>query len=236
MKSVATKTALVTGANKGIGFEIARQLGGRGFHVFLTARDPALGRAAAKNLKSGGANVTFLPLDVAEEKSIRSMAAALAKQTDHLDVLVNNAGILESSDTSVLKVNSGEFERTWRTNSLGPLLVAQALAPLLQRSAHGAVINVSSGWGALTDMGDEAAAYGISKAALNAATRQLAAAFQPHGVNVNSVCPGWVRTDMGGAGASRSVEEGADTVVWLATAAPRRITGQFLRDRKSIAW
>ncbi len=133
-------------------------------------------------------------------------------------------------------VTPGEVLRTWRTNTLGPLLVAQALAPLLRKSKRGAVINVSSGWGALHDMTDEAPAYGISKAALNAVTRQLAAAFKSDGVAVNSVCPGWVRTDMGGAGADRSVEEGADTIVWLATKAPRKITGQFLRDRKPTPW
>ena len=236
MKIVSAKTALITGANKGIGFEVARQLGARGFHVFLTARDAHRGKAAAASLAQAGAEVTFLALDVDNPRSVKSMAAALARKTDHLDVLVNNAAILENSDLSVLAVAAGEFERTWRTNTLGPLLVTQALVPLLRKSRRGAVINVSSGWGALHDMGDEAAAYGISKAALNAVTRQLAAAFKPDRVAVNSVCPGWVRTDMGGPGAKRSVEEGADTVVWLATGAPRKITGQFLRDRKPTPW
>ena len=236
MKEPAPRIALVTGANKGIGFEIARQLGVRGFHVFLTARDRTRGEEAAAKLEKAGARVTFLPLDVTEAKSIQAMAASLNQAVDHLDVLVNNAGILESSSVSVLKVSASEVERTWRTNTLGPLLVTQALAPLLQRSKHGTVINLSSGWGALHDMGDEAAAYGISKAALNAVTRQCADAMKSPGVTVNSVCPGWVRTDMGGAGATRDVDAGADTVVWLATDAPRTITGKFLRDRKAIPW
>jgi NAD(P)-dependent dehydrogenase (short-subunit alcohol dehydrogenase family) len=236
MKVDSPRTALVTGANKGIGFEVARQLAERGFHIFLTARDSSRGKVAAAKLAKSGANVTFLKLDVSEPRSVKSMTTALTKKIDRLDVLVNNAAILENSDVSVLDVAAGEVERTWRTNTLGPLLVAQALAPLLRRSKRGVVINISSGWGSLHDMTDEASAYGISKAALNAVTRQLAAAFRSDRVAVNSVCPGWVRTDMGGASASRSVAEGADTVVWLATEAPRKITGKFLRDRKPIPW
>jgi NAD(P)-dependent dehydrogenase (short-subunit alcohol dehydrogenase family) len=236
MKDAPSKIALITGANKGIGFEVARQLGERGFHVFLTARNSERGKAAAAKLAKAGAGVTFLSLDVADAHSVKALATALAKKVDHLDVLVNNAAILENDDVSVLDVTSGEVERTWRTNALGPLLVAQALAPLLRKSARGALINVSSGWGALHDMTDEAPAYGISKAALNAVTRQLAAAFKSDNVAVNSVCPGWVRTDMGGASANRSVAEGADTIVWLATEAPRNVSGQFLRDRKSTPW
>jgi NAD(P)-dependent dehydrogenase (short-subunit alcohol dehydrogenase family) len=236
MKDDSPNIALVTGANKGIGFEVARQLGERGFHVFLTARDPSRGKVAAAKLAKSGASVTFLKLDVSDPRSVKLMSSALGRKIDRLDVLVNNAAILENSDVSVLEVTAGEVERTWRTNTLGALLVAQALAPLLRRSKRGAVINVSSGWGALHDMGDEASAYGISKAGLNAVTRQLAAAFRSDRVSVNSVCPGWVRTDMGGAKASRSVAEGADTVLWLATEAPRKITGKFLRDRKPIPW
>ena len=232
----AGKTALITGANKGIGFEVARQMGERGFHVFLTARDEGRGKAATAKLKKTGASVTFLPLDVSDPRSINAMVAALTEHTDHLDVLVNNAAILEHDEISVVDVTASEVERTWRTNTLGPLLVTQALAPLLRKSKHGSVINISSGWGALHDMGDEAPAYGISKAGLNAVTRKFAAALKSDGVAVNSVCPGWVRTDMGGPGANLSVEEGADSIVWLATEAPRNLTGQFLRDRKPTPW
>ena len=236
MKDPAQPTALVTGANKGIGFEIARQLGARGFHVFLGARDQVRGEHAAAELEKAGARVTFVPLDVTDPKSIQSMASILNASIDQLDVLVNNAAILESSSLSIARVSVGEFERTWQTNTLGPILVTQTLAPLLCRSRRGTVVNLSSGWGALHDMGDEAAAYGISKTALNAVTRQFASALKPHAVTVNSVCPGWVRTDMGGNGATRDVAEGAETAVWLATDAPRTITGKFLRDRKAIPW
>lgn len=226
----------MTGANKGIGFEIARQLGAGGFHVFVAARNRTRGRQAVAQLVAAGAQATFVQLDVANPKSIRAMAATVAKAVDHLDVLVNNAGMIESMKVSILKLSTGELERTWRTNTIGPLLVTQALTSLLLKGRRAAVINVSSGLGALHDMEDEAAAYGISKAALNAVTRKCAAALKSKHVTVNSVCPGWVRTDMGGPTATRDVGQGADTVVWLATDAPRSVTGNFLRDRKPIAW
>lgn len=236
MKKSSDRTALVTGANKGIGFEIARQLGARGLHVFVTARNRTRGHQAVAKLIAGGARATFVLLDVSDQKSINAMATTLGRATDRLDVLVNNAGIIENMKLSILKLSAGELERTWRTNTLGPLLVTQALAPLMAKSKRGAVINISSGLGALHDMEDEAPAYGISKTALNAVTRKCAAALKAQRVTVNSVCPGWVRTDMGGPTATRDVAQGADTAVWLATDAPRALTGKFLRDRKEIAW
>lgn len=230
------KTVLITGANKGIGYEVAWQLAQKGLRVFLAARNVDAGRQAVKTLQDGGGEAEFLPLDVADPESIAAAAREFGTRADHLDVLVNNAGLLENANISVLEVSRGEVERTWRTNTLGPLLVTQAFAPFLQKSEAARVINVSSGWGALGEMKDEAPAYGISKAALNAVTRQFAAALSPQGIPVNSVCPGWVRTDMGGPNASRSVAEGADTIVWLASEAPLELTGQFLRDRKPIPW
>lgn len=229
-------TALITGANKGIGHEVARQLAQKGFRVFIAARNADTGQKAAKTLRDRGGEAEFLQLDVADPDSITAAARAFGTRADHLDVLVNNAGIIENATISVLDVSREEVERTWRTNTLGPLLVTQAFAPFLRKSEAARVINVSSGWGALSEMQDEAPAYGLSKAALNAVTRQFAAALRPHGIPVNSVCPGWVRTDMGGPNATRSVAEGADTIVWLATEAPQGLTGQFLRDRQPIPW
>ncbi len=230
------RTALITGANKGIGLEVARQLAARGWRVFLGARDPARGEAAAAQIREAGHAAEFLALDVADTMSIGEAGAELGRRTKSLDVLVNNAAILENSGVSVLATTAGEFDRTWRTNTLGPILVAQSVAPLLRAGERAAIINVSSGWGALADMSDEASAYGISKAGLNAVTRQMADAFSRDHVTVNSVCPGWVRTEMGGAGATRSVAQGAETIVWLATEAPRSLTGKFLRDHEEIAW
>ncbi|MBV9009888.1 MAG: SDR family NAD(P)-dependent oxidoreductase [Verrucomicrobia bacterium] len=226
------QVALVTGANKGIGFEVARQLAAKNFRVFLGARNEKAGREAAAKL---GERATFLKLDVSSRRSIRDAAAELARSTDHLDVLVNNAGIIVDGDEAILKATADHFETTLRTNTLGPLLVAQAFHPLLAKSRAARIINVSSSGGQLTDGADGwAPVYCISKTALNGVTVQLAAALPKFAVN--SVCPGWVRTDMGGANASLSVEEGAAGIVWLATEAPHELTGQFIKRRKQILW
>lgn len=222
-------TALITGAYRGIGFEVARQLAGRGWRVFLSARNRAAGEKAAKTI---GGQTVFLEMDVTDPQSI----ASAVRQVDSLDVLVNNAAIVEDGDESVLKVDGDVVLRTFVTNTLGALRVAQAFYPLLANSKAPRIINVSSGAGQLSDMGTWAPAYSISKAALNAVTGQLTAALGNKGFAINSVCPGWVRTEMGGPDAPRSVEEGADTIVWLATEAPQELTGKFLRDRKEIPW
>jgi NAD(P)-dependent dehydrogenase (short-subunit alcohol dehydrogenase family) len=231
------KIALVTGANKGIGLEIVRQLAKAGFRVFLTARSRERGEEACKQLQQDGLNVEFLQLDVTDETSIDQLAKELTSQIDHLDVLVNNAGILlDAANASVLDVEPTVILQTLQTNTLGPLRLTQNLVPLLLKSDAGKVINVSSGGGQLTDMGDWAPAYSLSKTALNAVTGMMAAALKDKHIAVNSICPGWVRTDMGGSNASRSVQQGADTVTWLATEAPSDLTGKFLRDRTVIPW
>ncbi len=231
------KIALVTGANKGIGLEIVRQLAKAGFQVFLTARDRQRGEEASKTLQQDGLSVEFLQLDVADETSIDKLAKELPSQIEHLDVLVNNAGIyLDASNASVLEVEPTLILQTLQTNTLGPLRLTQKLVPLLAKSNAGKVINVSSGGGQLTDMSDWAPAYSLSKTALNAVTGMMAAALRDKHIVVNSICPGWVCTDMGGSGASRSVQQGADTVTWLATEAPSDLTGKFLRDQKVIPW
>jgi NAD(P)-dependent dehydrogenase (short-subunit alcohol dehydrogenase family) len=228
------KTALVTGANKGIGFEVARQLGRQGFRVFLGARNAKAGREAAEKLKSEG-DVVFLEIDVSNEKSIRAAAEELSRQNDHLDVLVNNAGILLDEDKSALTITPGIFETTLRTNTLGPWLVTQAFVALLKKSREPRIVNVSSSGGQLEGGADGwAPGYCVSKTALNGVTVQLAAALPKFAVN--SVCPGWVRTEMGGENATRSVGEGAATIVWLATDAPHDLTGKFVKDRKVIPW
>jgi NAD(P)-dependent dehydrogenase (short-subunit alcohol dehydrogenase family) len=228
------KTALVTGANKGIGFEVVRQLARQSFRVFLGARNENAGRDAAEKLSREG-DVIFLQIDVSDEKSIRAAAEELSRQTDRLDVLVNNAGILLDEDKSALTITPDIFETTLRTNTLGPWLVAQAFAPLLQKSHEPRIVNVSSGGGQLEDGADGwAPGYCVSKTALNGVTVQLAAALPK--CAINSVCPGWVRTEMGGENATRSVGEGAATIVWLATDAPHDLTGKFVKDRKVIPW
>lgn len=229
------KTALVTGANKGIGREVARQLADKGFHVFVGARNRAAGRKAADEIVKHGGKGAFLEIDVTDNSSVTAAAREFAKFADHLDVLVNNAGIVIDGDDAILKINDDLLRKTLETNTLGALRVTRAFAPLLRKSKAPRVINVSSGGGQLTGGADGwAPAYCISKTALNGVTSQLAAALPKFAVN--SVCPGWVRTDMGGQDATRSVQEGADTIVWLANEAPQTLTGEFLRDRKEIPW
>jgi len=234
----------VTGANKGIGFEVARQLARKGFRVFLGARNREAGRAAAEKLRREGEKernheghdvVTVLQIDVADAASVERAAEEFSRHSDYLDVLVNNAGILLDGDKDVLTATPETLETTLRTNTLGALLVAQAFVPFLKKSGAPRIVNVSSGGGQLAGGADGwAPAYCISKTALNGVTAQLATALPKFAVN--SVCPGWVRTDMGGPNATRSVGEGATGIVWLAADAPQDQTSKFFRDRKVIPW
>jgi NAD(P)-dependent dehydrogenase (short-subunit alcohol dehydrogenase family) len=229
------KRVLITGANKGIGHEVARQLAAKGFHVFVGARNATAGRKAAEEIANRGGKATFLEIDVADDDSVTTAVREFSNIEDHLDVLVNNAGIIVDGDDAILEISDDLFRKTLETNTLGALRVSRAFVPLLRKSKAPRVINVSSGGGQLTGGADGwAPAYCISKTALNGVTVQLAAALPKFAVN--SVCPGWVRTEMGGENASRSVEEGADTIVWLASEAPQDLTGKFLRDRKEIPW
>jgi len=228
------KTALVTGANKGIGYEVARQLAGKGFHVFVGARNRDAGRKAVETIAASG-KATFLEIDVSDNASVTAAVREFSKNAGRLDVLVNNAGIIVDGDDAILEISNELLRKTLETNTLGALRVTRAFVLLLAKSKAPRVVNVSSGGGQLTGGADGwSPAYCISKTALNGVTSQLAAALPKFAIN--SVCPGWVRTDLGGRNATRSVEEGADTIVWLATDAPQKLTGKFLRDRKEIPW
>ena len=229
------KTALVTGANKGIGREVAQQLARKGFHVFVGARNAKAGRKAVDEIVKDGGNAGFLEIDVSDRDSVIAAEREFSKMADHLDLLVNNAGIVVDRDEAILEVSEDLLRKTLETNTLGALRVTRAFIPFLRKSKAPRVINVSSSSGQLTGGADGwAPVYSISKTALNGVTSQLAAALPKFAVN--SVCPGWVRTDMGGENANRSVEEGADTILWVATEAPQSLTGKFLRDRKEIPW
>jgi NAD(P)-dependent dehydrogenase (short-subunit alcohol dehydrogenase family) len=226
---------IVTGGNRGIGFEICRQLAGRGAQVVLTARKPEAGEQAIKKLAAQDLSARFHPLNVTGSESVAAVSDFLERTFGRLDVLINNAGIIADDEASGLEVKLAAVRATLETNTLAPLYLAQTLAPLLKRSPAGRIVNMSSGMGALSDMRDDHAAYRISKAALNAVTGILAAELRGV-VAVNSMCPGWVKTDMGGASAERDVAQGADTAVWLALDASQDLTGKFLRDRKVIPW
>jgi NAD(P)-dependent dehydrogenase (short-subunit alcohol dehydrogenase family) len=226
---------VVTGGNRGIGFEICRQLAGRGAQVVLTARQPEAGEAALARLASQNLSARFHPLDVTDPASAAALRDHLERAFGRLDVLINNAGIFSKDDRSGLEVQLDTVRATLETNTLAPLLLSQILAPLLERSSPARIINVSSGMGALSEMQGGSAAYRISKTALNAVTGILAAELRG-AVAVNAVCPGWVRTDMGGANADRDVSQGAAGIVWLALDAPQDLTGKFVRDREVIPW
>ena len=228
--------ALVTGANRGIGLEVCRQLAELDFVVLLTARDAAKANHAAKKLEKVG-TVGPLALDVANASSIKKAAGEVASRYGYLDVLVNNAGINYDTWETVANADiDGTVIETITTNLIGPWRVCQAFLPLLRKSRAGRIVNVSSESGSLSEMGDGPPAYQVSKAALNALTRTLAAELHDTGILVNAVCPGWVATDMGGVGAPRSVSEGAASIIWAATLPDNGPTGGFFRDGKPLAW
>ena len=229
------RTALVTGGNRGIGLEVCRQLARGGYRVVLGARDLAHGEEAARALASEG-EVVARRVDVTDAPALAGLAAALEREMGGVDVLVNNAGVLLDEDTPILELPIDTARETFETNLFGALAACQAFVPGMMRRRYGRVVNVSSGAGLLGPMQGYAPAYSMSKTALNALTRQMAHAARGRNVLVNAVDPGWVRTDMGGSGAPRSVEKGADTIVFLATLPDGSPTGGFFHDRKQIPW
>jgi NAD(P)-dependent dehydrogenase (short-subunit alcohol dehydrogenase family) len=220
------RVALVSGANRGIGREIAIQLArDHEFLVLAGARDPETVEAAD--------NLVALELDVTDDDSVGAALAGAEENPGSLDVLVNNAGIYGPHE-GVAGYDLAEARRVIETNVFGPWRLIQAALPLLRRSGSPRIVNVSSGAGQLAEMGAGGTAYRLSKAALNALTRTLAA--EESEIKVNAICPGWVSTDMGGSSAPRSVEQGADTAVWLATMPADGPSGGFFRDREPIPW
>ena len=227
------RVALVSGANRGIGREIVRQLAERGITTILGSRDEEKGRAAAEGM---GGDVRVWQLDVTDEKGIVQLVRDVEEEFGRLDVLVNNAGISIDRSQSGIDADLGVVRETLEMNLFGAWRLCEAFVPLMQPNQYGRIVNVSSGMGALNDMGGGSPAYRVSKASLNALTRILASELRGSGILVNSVCPGWVQTDMGGSGASRTVEEGADTPVWAATLPNNGPNGCFFRDRRPIPW
>ena len=230
------KVAVVTGANRGIGLEVCRQLAAAGVRVVLTGRDGKAADAAASDLRAHKLDVASAVMDVADERSVRDCARDVLKEFGGVDILVNNAAVLIGEDRELLGTPLDDFRATFDTNLFGAIAVAQAFVPRMIERRRGSVVNVSSAAGQLSSMGTYAPAYSISKAALNAFTVQLAAATRGSGVIVNSVDPGWVRTRMGGRNAPVSVEQGADTIVWLALQPSNGPTGKFFSSRRVIEW
>lgn len=227
---MAAKLALVTGGNRGIGLELVRQLTNEGWTVYLAARSFDKAEEAARAFHGA----TPLHLDVLNHESIEAAARRVALDSGYLDLLINNAGILTDRD-SALATKIENLRKTFEVNTLGVLKVTQAFAELLKKSRAGQVINVSSGMGQLSEMGAGAASYRISKTGLNALTRILAHDFAPANVSVNCICPGWVRTDMGGASASLDVAESVSKILPLIHD-PKRPSGGFFRHSRAIPW
>jgi NAD(P)-dependent dehydrogenase (short-subunit alcohol dehydrogenase family) len=227
--------AVVTGANRGIGLEVARQLAGDGYVTVMGSRDLAKGEAAAQALRDEGHDVVARQLDLDDPASVSAFGQALERDYDRLDVLVNNAAGFYDTWQSGVEADLDVVRDAFETNVLGAWRTVQACLPLLRRAAGARIVNVSSGGGALTNMGGGTPAYRVSKTALNALTRILATELRRDGILVNSVCPGWVATDMGGPG-GRPVEDGAASVMWAVRLPPDGPTGGFFRDGRRIDW
>jgi NAD(P)-dependent dehydrogenase (short-subunit alcohol dehydrogenase family) len=227
------RVALVSGGNRGIGLEICRQLTARGIAVLLGSRNEESGKEAAEKLSG---IVVIHQLDVADEESVGRLAPFVEEEFGRLDILVNNAGISNDQGQRGADADLDLVREALEANLFGAWRLCEMAIPLMQREGYGRIVNVSSGMRALEDMGGGSPGYRISKTALNALTRILASELRGSGILVNSVCPGWVQTDMGGSRAPRPVEDGADTPVWAATLPNNGPTGGFFRDRRPIPW
>lgn len=229
------KIAVITGSSRGIGLEIGKQLLTMNFEVIFTMRNMATGRPIVNELRKEYKNAWFHQMDVTEERSIADAVSYITGDFNKVDVLVNNAAIFIDENLKSTQVSIPDIRKTMETNFYGPLVITRAMIPLLNKSDDPRIINLSSSMGQLSVMGGGGAAYRISKAALNALTIIQSDEFTGDGIKVNSVDPGWVKTDMGGPGANRSLEKGAETAVWLATEA-KIPNGKFIKDKKVIEW
>jgi NAD(P)-dependent dehydrogenase (short-subunit alcohol dehydrogenase family) len=237
MKADEKRLALVTGGNRGIGLEVCRQLGKLGYKVILTSRNRGKGLISTQTLQGEGLDVVFHSLDVTREKSITALREFVVHKHHRLDVLVNNAGIfLKGKYGSVMSLSRATLLDTLKTNTIAALRLCQVFIPIMKKNHYGRVVNVSSEMGRHAHMRNMSAAYRLSKDGLNALTQMLADSIHAGDILINACCPGWVRTEMGGASALRSVEQGADTIVWLATLTTGGPTGKFYEDRKLVDW
>jgi NAD(P)-dependent dehydrogenase (short-subunit alcohol dehydrogenase family) len=231
------RVALVTGANRGLGLETSRQLLAKGLTVVMAGRDEsALDHARRALSKEDQRRAVTVLMDVTDSRTIVDAQRSVTQRVGPVDVLVNNAAVLLAENDNALSIPTDVYRRTFDTNVFGAIDVCRAFAPDMARRRYGRIVNVSSGAGQLARMSTYAPAYSMSKAALNAFTRILAATYQGRAVLVNVVDPGWVRTDMGGPSAPRSLQQGADTIVWLATLPDDGPTGGFFHDRRAIQW
>lgn len=232
----ADRLALVTGANRGLGLETCRQLLSRGLRVVMTGRDVDAIERARRSLGQGSERAIAVRMDVTDVASIEAAHRKITDEMGGADVLVNNAAVLRFDSAEPLSIPLDAYRDTFETNVFGVIETCRVFVPPMAKRGYGRIVNVSSGAGQLARMSTYAPAYSMSKAALNAFTRLLAATHRGQGVLANAVDPGWVRTDMGGPSAPRSVEQGVGTTVWLATLPDDGPSGGFFRDRRAIEW
>jgi NAD(P)-dependent dehydrogenase (short-subunit alcohol dehydrogenase family) len=230
------QVALVTGGNRGIGYELVRQLALKGFKVILASRDPEMGQEAAQRLMDTNLDVSFVEMDVVNQESIRQAAITINKRFGRLDVLINNAGVYLDKHEKLLDMDPGILEKTMATNFFGVYHVIRSFIPLMEKHGYGRIINVSSEYGAMSEMSfPGVGAYKLSKFALNGLTRLVAAEINGD-IKINAVDPGWVSTDMGGTSAPKTPKQAAVSILWLATIGPEGPNGKFFSDGKQIDW
>ncbi|UOF00727.1 SDR family NAD(P)-dependent oxidoreductase [Bdellovibrio reynosensis] len=234
------KIAIVTGANRGLGLATSEALAQRGFKVLMTMRNPDKEQKTLNALKMKNLDVVPMKLDVSQEKSINDFVEHVRKEYGFVDVLINNAGILidkeDGGNQSIFKTKSSTIQKTFAVNTLGPFLLTQKIFPLMKQEGYGRIVNVSSGMAQLSHSQSASAAYRLSKTALNMVTNLFASEVEGSDICVNSVSPGWVRTDMGGPNADRTVEQGIKGIVWAATLPKGGPNGKFFRDQEAIEW
>jgi len=230
------QVAVVSGANRGIGLEISARLADLGFTVIFTSRDEEKGLKAMNGLLKSGRKFVFFKLDVTNKTDGRKLSEFLEKEYGRVDVLFNNAAILPDENESAVSVDLSIVSKTFETNTVGAFMVAQAVIPLMKENNYGRIINISSGLGALSTMGGGYPAYRISKASLNAITRMLADELSNFNILVNSVDPGWVKTDMGGPNASKTTAQAVDSILWLAQLPDNGPSGKFFRNKQEAPW
>ncbi|GKU84145.1 SDR family NAD(P)-dependent oxidoreductase [Niallia sp. NCCP-28] len=230
------KIALITGGNRGIGYELVKQLAMRGFKTILASRDSETGHEATQKLKELNLDVSFMAMDVDNQKSIREAADIVNKKYGRLDVLINNAGVYLEENKKLVAMDPSILERTMLTNFFGAYHVIRSFIPIMEKKGYGRIINISSEYGAVSAMSySGVGAYKLSKFALNGLT-QLVAAEINGDIKVNAVDPGWVSSDMGGPSAPRTPRQAAESILWLATVGSEGPNGGFFRDGKQIAW
>ena len=236
MESTNKKIAIVTGASRGIGLETCRQLSQKGIITILTSRDEILGKKAVASLTKEGGDLIYHQLDVSDSGSVAGLKDYVSEKFKRCDILVNNAGVFLDRGVSIFDLPQKTLQETLEINFFGALNMCQEFVPLMQEIGFGRIVNVSSGMGSIASMGGGSAAYKLSKLAMNGMTRIMADEIKDDNIKINSMAPGWVRSDMGGANAPRSLVQGADTIIWLATLADDGPNGGFFEDRAPAAW